>query len=89
MDALLYAALYTSTVCVKMCTLPSAGSKRQPKPTPAEAVAAGALIHQIAAARASARAVGDADSPTGGPFSVMDVCREIPAVVGDALSAWA
>lgn len=54
-----------------------------------EAVAAGALIHQIAAARASARAVGDADSPTGGPFSVMDVCREIPAVIGDALRSWA
>lgn len=54
-----------------------------------EAVAAGALIHQIAAARASARAVGDADSPTGGPFSVMDVCREIPAVIGDALNSWA
>jgi NAD(P)H-hydrate repair Nnr-like enzyme with NAD(P)H-hydrate dehydratase domain len=54
-----------------------------------EAVAAGALIHQIAAARASARAVGDADSPTGGPFSVMDVCREIPAVIGDAITSWA
>jgi NAD(P)H-hydrate repair Nnr-like enzyme with NAD(P)H-hydrate dehydratase domain len=54
-----------------------------------EAVAAAALIHQIAAARASARAVGDADSPTGGPFSVMDVCREIPAVIGDALNSWA
>jgi ABC-2 type transport system ATP-binding protein len=50
---------------------------------------AGALIHQIAAARASARAVGDADSPTGGPFSVMDVCREIPAVIGDAITSWA
>jgi hydroxyethylthiazole kinase-like uncharacterized protein yjeF len=51
-----------------------------------DVAAAGALIHQIAAARASARAVGDADSPTGGPFSVMDVCREIPAVIGGALS---
>lgn len=53
----------------------------------AEAAAAGALIHSIAAARASARAVGDADSPTGGPFSVMDVCREIPAVIGETLSS--
>jgi hydroxyethylthiazole kinase-like uncharacterized protein yjeF len=52
-----------------------------------EAAAAGALIHSIAAARASARAVGDADSPTGGPFSVMDVCREIPAVIGETLSS--
>jgi ADP-dependent NAD(P)H-hydrate dehydratase / NAD(P)H-hydrate epimerase len=53
----------------------------------AEAAAAGALIHSIAAARASARAVGDTDSPTGGPFSVMDVCREIPAVIGETLSS--
>lgn len=53
----------------------------------AEAAAAGALIHSIAAARASARAVGDADSPTGGPFSVMDVCREIPIVIGETLSS--
>lgn len=53
----------------------------------AEAAAAGALIHSIAAAMASARAVGDADSPTGGPFSVMDVCREIPAIIGETLSS--
>jgi ADP-dependent NAD(P)H-hydrate dehydratase / NAD(P)H-hydrate epimerase len=52
----------------------------------APAAAAGALIHQIAAARASARAVMDADSPSGGPFSVTDLCREIPGVVGETLS---
>lgn len=51
-----------------------------------EIAVTGALIHQTAAAYASAKVGFDADSPSGGPFSVMDVCREVSGVIARALS---
>ena len=45
-----------------------------------------ALIHQTAAAYASAKVGFDADAPSGGPLSVMDVCREVSGVIARALS---
>ena len=51
-----------------------------------EIAATAALLHHTAAAYASALAAGDADSPSGGPFSVMDVCTQVSGVVARVLS---
>lgn len=51
-----------------------------------EIAATAALIHHTAAAYASAMAAWDADSPSGGPFSVMDVCKQVSGVVARAVS---
>jgi ADP-dependent NAD(P)H-hydrate dehydratase / NAD(P)H-hydrate epimerase len=57
----------------------------QPECLP-EIAATAALIHHTAAAYASATAAWDADSPSGGPFSVMDVCRQVSGVIARTLS---
>ncbi len=51
-----------------------------------EIAATAALIHHTAAAYASAMAAWDADSPSGGPFSVMDVCKQVSGVIARAVS---
>jgi len=52
----------------------------------AEVAVTAALIHQTAAAHASWKVGFDADAPSGGPFSVMDVCREVSGVIARVLS---
>jgi NAD(P)H-hydrate repair Nnr-like enzyme with NAD(P)H-hydrate dehydratase domain len=52
----------------------------------AEVAVTAALIHQTAAAHASWKVGFDADAPSGGPFRVMDVCREVSGVIARVLS---
>jgi ADP-dependent NAD(P)H-hydrate dehydratase / NAD(P)H-hydrate epimerase len=52
----------------------------------AQVALAGALIHQSAAAGAALRGAGSGSSGLGGPFSVLDLCREIPVVIAETLN---
>ena len=52
-----------------------------------QAAAAAAMIHQIAAARASVVVAGDHADSAGGPITVGDLCHEISWVISDVLAS--